>query len=95
MPVVSAWCWFGVVAGSGVEMVGAGVEVVGACVMAMYPGVAAGGAGGREAASASKWTASGGLLVEFRSAGCGSRRVCVRVGSRELLTPAATWRCVY
>ena len=61
MPVVSAWCWFGVVAGSGVEMVGAGVEVVGACVMGMYPGVAAGGAGGREAASAPKWRASGGI----------------------------------
>ena len=60
VPVVSAWCWFGVVAGSGVEMVGAGVEVVGACVMGMCPGVAAGGAGGREAASASKWRASGG-----------------------------------
>ena len=60
MPVVSAWCWFGVVAGSGVEVVGAGVEVVGAGVVAMGTGVAADGAGGREAASVPKWRASGG-----------------------------------
>ena len=57
VPVVSAWCWYGAVAGSGVEVVGTGVEVVGACVVGMGPGVAAGVAGGREAAGLPKWGA--------------------------------------